>query len=307
MRVPETAMAPADSDVEEFIDKVSEVERLIEGLKKGTISAEYVDTKLAERQACKDKPRPESAKSPWTGQQPTDCVKGGVDSSAEDKRKQERLLAKVEELKANRARKLKARNKYHEYVENGMHNTHSTDYQQWDLWCPSDDEDDLFNSLTPNTAEFRAMEKDISDRHNRCVWSMQLWCTHAYCYTCTSLLTVKPVQPLKHVNPKHGPKHGLHCVQIALCANSCPTQCRMVEQRQLAERQRVQGNAAYKQGQYSEALRCYELGLESQRHNMALHANAAMAAIKIKCFAQALAHCDKVGQHYIMSHSPGGS
>ena len=67
----------------------------------------------------------------------------------------------------------------------------------------------------------------------------------------------------------------------------------MVEQRQIAERQRVQGNAAYKHGQYSEALRCYEAGLEAQRQDMALHANAAMAAIKLKCYVQALEHCNK--------------
>ena len=71
--------------------------------------------------------------------------------------------------------------------------------------------------------------------------------------------------------------------------------CRMVEQRQIAERQRQLGNAAFQAGQYSEALRCYEVGLEAQRHNMALHANAAMAALKLKCFVAAREHCDKVG------------
>jgi hypothetical protein len=73
-----------------------------------------------------------------------------------------------------------------------------------------------------------------------------------------------------------------------------PPACRMVEKRQLAERQRVAGNAAYKAGQWSEALRCYELGLEAQRHNTALHANAAMAALKIQCYVQAMEHCSKV-------------
>lgn len=73
----------------------------------------------------------------------------------------------------------------------------------------------------------------------------------------------------------------------------------MVEQRQLAERQRKLGNAAYKNGQYSEALRCYEGGLDAQRHNMALHANAAMAALKLRCFVQAQEHCDKVYWHGI--------
>jgi tetratricopeptide (TPR) repeat protein len=68
----------------------------------------------------------------------------------------------------------------------------------------------------------------------------------------------------------------------------------MVEQRQIAERQRQAGNAAFKQQQYSEALRCYQAGLEVQRHSMALHANAAAAALKLNCYVQALEHCDKV-------------
>jgi hypothetical protein len=68
----------------------------------------------------------------------------------------------------------------------------------------------------------------------------------------------------------------------------------MVEQRQIAERQRQLGNDAFRTRQYSEALRCYELGLEAQRHNMALHANAAMAALKLKCYVAAQEHCDKV-------------
>lgn len=68
----------------------------------------------------------------------------------------------------------------------------------------------------------------------------------------------------------------------------------MVEQRQLAERWRVKGNDAFKAGQYSEALRCYDIGLDAQRHNSALHANAAMAALKLNCYVQAIEHCDKV-------------
>jgi tetratricopeptide (TPR) repeat protein len=88
------------------------------------------------------------------------------------------------------------------------------------------------------------------------------------------------------------------------CHQACPgltsatpataTACRMVEQRQIAERQRQAGNAAFKQQQYSEALRCYQAGLEVQRHSMALHANAAAAALKLNCYVQALEHCDKV-------------
>ena len=68
----------------------------------------------------------------------------------------------------------------------------------------------------------------------------------------------------------------------------------MVEQRQIAERMRVQGNAAFKGKQYSEALRCYQEGLQSEKTNVALHTNAAQAALKINCYVQAIEHCDKV-------------
>lgn len=70
--------------------------------------------------------------------------------------------------------------------------------------------------------------------------------------------------------------------------------CRMVEQRQVAERQRVNGNEAYRNSQFSEAYRFYTLGLEHQKHNMELHSNAALASLKMGCFIQAIEHCDKV-------------
>ncbi|DBA95261.1 TPA: hypothetical protein ACH3X3_013155 [Trebouxia sp. C0006] len=68
----------------------------------------------------------------------------------------------------------------------------------------------------------------------------------------------------------------------------------MVSQRQLAERQRVEGNALYAQGQFTAAFQCYETGLDAERHNMALHGNAAQVLLKMGCHAQAIEHCDKV-------------
>lgn len=91
----------------------------------------------------------------------------------------------VKELKANRARKLKARAKYEEYMQQQQQRRvgrqpqqagggaasgggdGATDYARWDMWCPSDEEDDLFGSLTPNNAGFRMMERDINERHKR--------------------------------------------------------------------------------------------------------------------------------------------
>jgi hypothetical protein len=56
----------------------------------------------------------------------------------------------------------------------------------------------------------------------------------------------------------------------------------------------VKGNALFKGKRYTEAYQCYEIGLSHEKPNMALHANAAMASIKMKCFVQAVTHCDKV-------------
>jgi hypothetical protein len=95
----------------------------------------------------------------------------------------------VEELKASRARKLRARARYEEYVKQrnaekagssdgtgasaaasgaGASAGAATDYARWDLWCPSDEDDELFNGLAPSNPGFRAMERDINERHKRC-------------------------------------------------------------------------------------------------------------------------------------------
>ncbi|WIA44309.1 hypothetical protein OEZ86_007106 [Tetradesmus obliquus] len=234
---------PHCSDVEDFIDNVSEVSRLIESLKAGTISPEYVDKKIAARTAQQEQQKGSPA-APSTPQATSkQASSDSADEAAEkddaerkgEAARQAELLRKVEELKTNRARKLRARQRFDEYSQQQNTQAYATDYAKWDLWCPSDEEDDMFNSIPPNNPAFRAMERDINDRH-----------------------------------------------------------ARMVEQRQIAERQRQAGNAAFKAQQYSEALRCYQAGLEVQRHSMALHANAAAAALKLQCYVQALEHCDKV-------------
>ncbi|GLI69147.1 hypothetical protein VaNZ11_013704 [Volvox africanus] len=236
-----TVMENAE-DVGEFLENVDEVHRLIEGLKAGTISTDYIDYKqkqkeqkeLERQELEKKRPAgrgPSPAKPETTPSQQND---EGSDQDEESERR-ERAMAKVKELMANRERKLRARVRYEEYVKSQDKTQFGTDYTKWDIWCPEDEEDDLINSIGPNTPQFKAMEKDIDERHRQ-----------------------------------------------------------LVERRQLADRCRVRGNEAYKARQYSEALRCYQQGIESERTNMALHANAAMAALKISCFVQTIEHCDKV-------------
>lgn len=71
------------------------------------------------------------------------------------------------ELKDRYLRKENARKKFVQYIEDHPPSA-STDYLKWDMWYPSDDEDDIIRGCTPNSPEFKAMEKDIDQRHQRC-------------------------------------------------------------------------------------------------------------------------------------------
>jgi hypothetical protein len=189
--------AKIDEDAEGFLEQVDEISRLVEGLKEGTISPEYIDSKLkfkqekeAEKAAAKPKgalPAPGGAQAAARGptaSNPANGPAGGPASTAgtpdteeddaeakaeaeaeAEEQRREQAMAKVKELMANRERKLKARARYEEYVKTKDSSRFGTDYNKWDIWCPEDEEDDVFNSLGPNTPQFRAMEKDIDDRH----------------------------------------------------------------------------------------------------------------------------------------------
>ena len=56
----------------------------------------------------------------------------------------------------------------------------------------------------------------------------------------------------------------------------------------------MEGNVAFRAGQFSEAYRVYCQGLEVQRHDIRLHSNAAMASLRTKSYSQAIDHCDQV-------------
>ena len=149
------------------------------------------------------------------------------------------LMVKVEELQGRMRRKEAARKRHAEYVRakeaDGTARYAGTDYSEWDLWCPSDEEDELVRGMAPDNAEFSAMEKDIEERHQS-----------------------------------------------------------MLRSRRAAERCREGGNAAFRTGQWAEALRLYEEGCSHEKSNFKLHANAAAAALKLGCSVGAVEHCDKV-------------
>jgi hypothetical protein len=106
--------APDAEEVDAFLEQVSEVSILIEGLQKGTISPEYVDKKqeLKTQKAAAPK-----APLPSPAAKAQELEAGHDESANEEEARKERLMEKVKELQANRERKLKARQKYENYVQ----------------------------------------------------------------------------------------------------------------------------------------------------------------------------------------------
>ena len=181
MAPPLSEQAP---DVQDFIEDVDEVSLLISGLRDGTISPEYVDRKMQLKAGKKEEATAalspagkNAAANKATSNTPTttsqQLAEAAEQQEKEDVRKEE-VARKVKELMANRDRKLKARDKYTRYVNTaksggapGGADSSGTDYTKWDMYCPDDEEDDLFNSLCPAGAQFKAMEKDIDERHRQ--------------------------------------------------------------------------------------------------------------------------------------------
>lgn len=76
----------------------------------------------------------------------------------------------MDEIMARKAAKDRARARFEAHAEGGTVGTFvssNTDYAAWELWCPSDDEDEMIQNLTPNDPAFKVMEKDIDERHAR--------------------------------------------------------------------------------------------------------------------------------------------
>ena len=146
-------------DADEFLENVDEVNALIDGLRSGKISAEYVDRKIKERDAESTQLEEERKKEAEEAER-----RKYENLSPEEQKK---IKAKVDEMIAEKERRERARKAFHEYrAKMPEDKRRATDYDAWDLWTPSDDEDDPWMQYTPENPAFKAMEADI-DREAR--------------------------------------------------------------------------------------------------------------------------------------------
>jgi hypothetical protein len=154
----------AEPDVQHFLDEVDEVSRLIDGLKSGALSPDYVDGKVA-RQGQKQLSNP-APPSP-SDIEPRDAHKPAA-AGIEDEARAAELQRKAQELKNEYARKIRARQRYLEHVSTQGTEGFSTDYTKWELWEPEDETDELISSISSSSnPALRAMERDIEERHKR--------------------------------------------------------------------------------------------------------------------------------------------
>ncbi|KAK9835522.1 hypothetical protein WJX74_002247 [Apatococcus lobatus] len=203
---------PSLDGLDDFLEQAEEVRRQVNGLKSGKLGPDFVRSRL-KKSLPPPKPKEQKPRTP--------------EQEAE-------LKQKVQDLIVQRRAREQARTRYQQYLQDHPAVPHdSTDYTKWDLFLPSDDEEDaLFHSQRP---ELKALQKDAEDRHSR-----------------------------------------------------------KVEQRQVGERCRVEGNKLFMEWRWAEAYQAYDRGLSSDKHNMALHANAALCSLKMACNVQAIEHADKV-------------
>eukprot|EP00854_Cymbomonas_tetramitiformis_P003796 gene3796-4750_t len=219
----------SEDEVEDFLARVDGISKTLDGLNDGTISVEDLD-------------RMERQKELLAARQEREA-KEAEESSAKRKEelesRRDAAKVKVDEIMERKIKKDKARERFVDYEKTDKKSsfiTTSTDYTGWDLWCPSDEEDDLIKTLPPSTdPAFKAMEKDMDDRHER-----------------------------------------------------------MKQKIKTATKLREAGNKSYRAGQYMEAYKNYEAGLDADKRVIELQANAAMAALKVKMPVQAIEHCDQV-------------
>ena len=157
----------ATHNVETFCDRVDEVCRLVDGLKAGTLSPDHVEDHLEKRT---ERSRNADSQDPLAL---TPERKAKLLRQVSFLFRSVRLMLfvrslQVEDLKERQEKKEKRRDQYNAYVCHGKRDNGSTDYRQWELWCPSDEDDEIVRSCLPNRPECQALDRDMKERRERC-------------------------------------------------------------------------------------------------------------------------------------------
>ena len=137
-------------DASDFISKVDDVSRLIDGLVNNSLSADYVAKRTEELGLNGEDAQDVRA---LTATAASNGSANGAETASDAEVDNEDIKQKVRELQERRNRRLQARARYEEHVKksaDGENTKQSTDYDKWDLWTPSDEEDELFDNLRPD-------------------------------------------------------------------------------------------------------------------------------------------------------------
>lgn len=156
---------PDDEDFDDFMAQVDEVNKVVQGLKDGTIDpreSERKDEKLAKERSAKAAAK-EAAEAK---------AKAAAEARAEEKRKKEEYKEEhreeLEKLKTEYYRRKARRERWEEFRANNRSRAFSDYYQGWEMF-EEDPDEELFSdpnkpAAVEDQAAFDVMAKDVEER-----------------------------------------------------------------------------------------------------------------------------------------------
>ena len=151
---------PTAAEVADFDDRVGEVAALVRGLHAGTVSPAAADRHLAAQRA--------AAEQTQQAQRAQQAQREKQAEEAADPARQAERARKVAELRAGIELRKRARARFEAHVADEAADVAGTDYRAWDLWTPSDEEEDALLAPSGETnPALRVFEQDIDARHAR--------------------------------------------------------------------------------------------------------------------------------------------
>ena len=137
------------ADLDEFLGRADDVAAMIEQLQSGALSPDEFDRRDAEKRAAGARLKAEKEAAKAAAEAEARRAKPSLEDL--DEEKQAALKAKVEDIMRRRQQRLAARERYEEYTKRRAGPTATTasgtDYNKWDMYTPTDEEDDLIASL----------------------------------------------------------------------------------------------------------------------------------------------------------------